>query len=132
MAENCIFIEHGALLEVNHKRTRHDSYHRINSEQIYRTFFSTHTCYDCMPKSGKVLVLDAHLSIRKAFFALIFNNVRCALVWNASTSSNIGLITISDFINMLIAAYDSKWNTLDTLETSSILEWKQEFQKKKS
>jgi len=62
-----------------------------------------------MPKSGKVLVLDASLSIRKAFFALVFNNVRSALVWNASTSSNIGLITISDFINMLIAAYDSKW-----------------------
>jgi hypothetical protein len=62
-----------------------------------------------MPKSGKVLVLDACLSIRKAFFALVFNNVRLALVWHAPTSSNIGVITISDFINMLIAAYDAKW-----------------------
>ena len=62
-----------------------------------------------MPKSGKVLLLDARLSIRKAFFALVFNSVRAALVWHAPTSSNIGLITISDFINMLIAAYDSKW-----------------------
>jgi len=62
-----------------------------------------------MPKSGKVLLLDAHLSIRKAFFALVFNNVRAALVWHSPTSSNIGLITISDFINMLVAAYDTKW-----------------------
>lgn len=62
-----------------------------------------------MPKSGKVLLLDARLSIRKAFFALVFNSVRSALVWHAPTSSNIGLITISDFINMLIAAYDAKW-----------------------
>jgi len=62
-----------------------------------------------MPKSGKVLLLDARLSIRKAFFALVFNNVRAALVWHAPTSSTIGLITISDFINMLIAAYDAKW-----------------------
>jgi hypothetical protein len=62
-----------------------------------------------MPKSGKVLLLDARLSIRKAFFALVFNSVRSALVWHAPTSSNIGLITISDFINMLIAAYDTKW-----------------------
>jgi 5'-AMP-activated protein kinase regulatory gamma subunit len=30
---------------------------------------------------------------------------------------------------MLIAAYDSKWNSLDTLETSSILEWKQDLLK---
>jgi len=62
-----------------------------------------------MPKSGKVLLLDARLSIRKAFFALVFNNIRAALVWHAPTSSTIGIITISDFINMLIAAYDSKW-----------------------
>ena len=82
---------------------------KLDSDAIYQWFFQTHTCYDCMPKSGKVLLLDAHLSIRKAFFALVFNNVRSALVWHASTSSNIGLITISDFINMLIAAYDTKW-----------------------
>ena len=62
-----------------------------------------------MPKSGKVLLLDARLSIRKAFFALVFNGVRAALVWHSPTSSTIGLITISDFINMLITAYDAKW-----------------------
>lgn len=62
-----------------------------------------------MPKSGKVLLLDARLSIRKAFFALVYNSVRAALVWHAPSSSNIGLITISDFINMLIAAYDTQW-----------------------
>ena len=80
-----------------------------DSEEIYQSFFRTHTCYDCMPKSGKVLLLDARLSIRKAFFALVFNSVRAALVWHAPTLSNIALITISDFVNMLIAAYDSKW-----------------------
>ncbi|CAF3510255.1 unnamed protein product [Adineta steineri] len=130
MSDNCIVIEPSALLDIRAKRVRHDSYHRINSDEIYQSFFQTHTCYDCMPKSGKVLLLDARLSIRKAFFALVFNNVRAALVWHAPTSSNIGLITISDFINMLIAAYDSKWSSLDTLETSSILEWKQNLQKK--
>ena len=80
-----------------------------DSEEIYQSFFRTHTCYDCMPKSGKVLMLDARLSIRKAFFALVFNSVRAALVWHAPSLSNIAVITISDFVNMLIAAYDSKW-----------------------
>ena len=83
-------------------------YHPDNDE-IYQSFFITHTCYDCMPKSGKVLLLDARLSIRKAFFALVFNSVRAALIWDSPTSSTIGLITISDFINMLVAAYDAKW-----------------------
>ncbi len=82
---------------------------KLDSDAIYQSFFLTHTCYDCMPKSGKVVLLDARLSIRKAFFALVYNSVRSALVWHAPTSSNIGLITISDFINMLIAAYDAKW-----------------------
>jgi 5'-AMP-activated protein kinase regulatory gamma subunit len=129
MSLNCVVIEPAALGEFRSKRVRHDSYHRINSDEVYQSFFITHTCYDCMPKSGKVLLLDARLSIRKAFFALVFNGVRAALVWHAPTSSTIGLITISDFINMLIAAYDSKWNSLDTLETSSILEWKQDLLK---
>jgi len=113
--------------EYRAKRVRHDSYHRISksvflsiiyahqkkndldSAEVYQSFFITHTCYDCMPKSGKVLLLDGQLSIRKAFFALVFNGVRAALIWHAPTSSTIGLITISDFINMLISAYDSKW-----------------------
>jgi len=130
MSDNCVVFEPASLLELRSKRARHDSYHRINSDEIYQSFFITHTCYDCMPKSGKVLLLDTRLSIRKAFFALVFNGVRSALIWHAPTSSNIGLITISDFINMLIAAYDAKWNSIDTLETSSILEWKQEGQKR--
>ncbi|CAF1109471.1 unnamed protein product [Adineta steineri] len=130
MSLNCVVIEPSALLEFRSKRVRHDSYHRINSDEIYQSFFKTHTCYDCMPKSGKVLLLDARLSIRKAFFALVFNSVRAALVWHSSTSLNIGLITISDFINMLIAAYDEKWNSVETLESSSILEWKQDLLKK--
>ncbi|UJR21646.1 hypothetical protein I4U23_024723 [Adineta vaga] len=132
MSLNCIVIEPAALIEFRSKRVRHDSYHRINSDEIYQSFFSTHTCYDCMPKSGKVLLLDARLSIRKAFFALVFNGVRTALVWHSPTSSTIGVITISDFINMLITAYDTKWNSVDALETSSILEWKQDLLKQKT
>jgi hypothetical protein len=84
-------------------------FNHSDSDEVYQSFFITHTCYDCMPKSGKVVLLDARLSIRKAFFALVFNSVRAALIWHAPTSSTIGLITISDFVNMLIAAYDSKW-----------------------
>jgi len=129
MSLNCVVIEPSALNEYRAKRVRHDSYHRINSAEVYQSFFITHTCYDCMPKSGKVLLLDGQLSIRKAFFALVFNGVRAALIWHAPTSSTIGLITISDFINMLISAYDSKWNSLETLETSSILEWKRDLLK---
>ncbi|CAF2118535.1 unnamed protein product [Rotaria magnacalcarata] len=130
MSLNCVVFEQGAWADLRSKRVRHDSYHRINNDEIYQSFFITHSCYDCMPKSGKVLLLDARLSIRKAFFALVFNGVRAAVVWHSSTSSSIGLITISDFINMLTAAYDAEWKSIAALETSSILEWKHDFLQK--
>ncbi|CAF0938209.1 unnamed protein product [Didymodactylos carnosus] len=118
--------------DIRKKRARQDSYHRINSDEIYQSFFQTHTCYDVMPKSGKVLLLDTKLSIRKAFFSLVYNNVRAALVWHAATSSTIGLLTISDFINLLIKFYDAKCKSMETLETFSILEWKEELQQDQS
>ncbi|CAF0911708.1 unnamed protein product [Didymodactylos carnosus] len=107
----------------------------IYSDEIYQSFFQTHTCYDVMPKSGKVLLLDAGLSIRKAFFALVYNNVRAALVWHAATSSTIGLLTISDFIALLIKFYDAKCvskKSMETLETLSILQWREELQQGQS
>ncbi len=35
-----------------------------------RAFLSGHTCYELIPESGKVVVLDVGLPIRQAFHAL--------------------------------------------------------------
>ena len=35
-----------------------------------RVFLSTHTCYELIPESGKVVILDVGLPIRQAFHAL--------------------------------------------------------------
>jgi len=35
-----------------------------------RIFLTTHTCYELIPESGKVVILDVGLPIRQAFHAL--------------------------------------------------------------
>ena len=35
-----------------------------------RVFLNTHTCYELIPESGKVVILDVGLPIRQAFHAL--------------------------------------------------------------
>ena len=35
-----------------------------------RVFLRTHTCYELIPESGKVVILDVGLPIRQAFHAL--------------------------------------------------------------
>lgn len=35
-----------------------------------RTFLQGHTCYELIPESGKVVILDVGLPIRQAFHAL--------------------------------------------------------------
>ena len=62
-------------------------------------------CYDIMPKSAKVVVFDTQLLVKKAFFALIYNGVRSAPLWDSSKQKFIGMLTITDFILILQKYY---------------------------
>ena len=43
-----------------------------------RVFLTTHTCYELIPESGKVVILDVGLPIRQAFHALHEQVSQCA------------------------------------------------------
>jgi len=58
-----------------------------------------------MPKSAKVVVFDTQLLVKKAFFALIYNGVRSAPLWDSSKQKFIGMLTITDFILILQKYY---------------------------
>ena len=62
-------------------------------------------CYDIMPKSAKVVVFDTQLLVKKAFFALIYNGVRSAPLWDSKNQKFIGMLTITDFILILQKYY---------------------------
>lgn len=54
-----------------------------DESQIYVKFFHYHKCYDLIPTSAKLVVFDTQLLVKKAFFALVYNGVRAAPLWNS-------------------------------------------------
>ncbi|RTG91089.1 5'-AMP-activated protein kinase, regulatory gamma subunit, partial [Schistosoma bovis] len=92
----------------------------------YYVFLKYHTCYDLLPESAKLVVLDTKLSIKKAFYALIYNNVRAAILWDSSKQSYSGILTITDFIKVLVTLYPPDSGKMDEFEESSISSWRGE------
>lgn len=91
----------------------------------YYVFLKYHTCYDLLPESAKLVVLDTELSIKKAFYALIYNNVRAAILWDSSKQSYSGILTITDFIKVLVTLYPPDSGKMDEFEESSISSWRE-------
>ena len=75
------------------------------NNQIFSYFMKHKFCYDIMPKSAKVVVFDTKLLVKKAFFALIYNGVRSAPLWDSKNQKYIGMLTITDFILILQKYY---------------------------
>lgn len=69
---------------------------------IYRRLAVRHRCYDMMPNSAKLVFIDTELAAKKAFFALRDNECRAAPLWERNTQQFVGLLTITDFIRILL------------------------------
>ncbi|XP_042069976.1 5'-AMP-activated protein kinase subunit gamma-3b isoform X2 [Haplochromis burtoni] len=50
---------------------------------IYMNFMKSHSCYDAIPTSSKLVIFDTTLQVKKAFFALVANGVRAAPLWDS-------------------------------------------------
>ncbi|RXN00275.1 5'-AMP-activated protein kinase subunit gamma-2 [Acipenser ruthenus] len=78
-----------------------------SESDIYMRFMKSHKCYDIVPTSSKLVVFDTTLQVKKAFFALVANGVRAAPLWETKKQSFVGMLTITDFINILHRYYKS-------------------------
>ncbi|XP_078378221.1 5'-AMP-activated protein kinase subunit gamma-1-like isoform X1 [Oculina patagonica] len=87
---------------------------------MYTNFLKSRTCYDIMPKSSKIVVFDTKLRVKKAFFGLVANGVRSAPLWDSDKHDFVGMLTISDFINILRYYYKSPLVQMDELEEHDI------------
>ena len=54
-----------------------------DESQIFVKFFKFHKSYDLIPTSAKLVVFDTQLLVKKAFFALVYNGVRAAPLWDS-------------------------------------------------
>ncbi|XP_075778923.1 5'-AMP-activated protein kinase subunit gamma-2 isoform X4 [Pelodiscus sinensis] len=78
-----------------------------SESDIYMRFMKSNKCYDIVPTSSKLVVFDTTLQVKKAFFALVANGVRAAPLWESKKQSFVGMLTITDFINILHRYYKS-------------------------
>ncbi|KAF3427346.1 hypothetical protein E2986_10659 [Frieseomelitta varia] len=98
-----------------------------DESQIFVKFFTFHKCYDLIPTSAKLVVFDTHLLVKKAFFALVYNGVRAAPLWDSSRQEFIGMLTITDFIKILQMYYTSPSVTMDELEEHELDTWRSKY-----
>ncbi|XP_032696135.1 5'-AMP-activated protein kinase subunit gamma-2 isoform X1 [Lontra canadensis] len=92
---------------------------------VYTRFMRSHKCYDIVPTSSKLVVFDTTLQVKKAFFALVANGVRAAPLWESKKQSFVGMLTITDFINILHRYYKSPMVQIYELEEHKIETWRE-------
>eukprot|EP00096_Caligus_rogercresseyi_P011939 TRINITY_DN4855_c0_g1_i3.p1 TRINITY_DN4855_c0_g1~~TRINITY_DN4855_c0_g1_i3.p1 ORF type:complete len:475 (+),score=155.03 TRINITY_DN4855_c0_g1_i3:1636-3060(+) len=97
---------------------------RDQEELILAKFFSFHKCYDLIPTSAKLVVFDTQILVKKAFFALVYNGVRAAPLWDSKRQAFVGMLTITDFIRILRMYYTSPNLQMDELETHQLETWR--------
>lgn len=96
----------------------------VSDEEIYTHFMKSHTCYDIMPKSSKLVIFDTQLAVKKAFFALVYNGVRAAPLWDTKRQKFVGMLTITDFILILQTYYKEPHAKIEELEEHRIETWR--------
>ncbi|XP_019731258.1 5'-AMP-activated protein kinase subunit gamma-3b [Hippocampus comes] len=92
---------------------------------IYMNFMKNHSCYDAIPTSSKLVIFDTALQVKKAFFALVANGVRAAPLWDNKLKCFVGMLTITDFINILHRYYKSPLVQIYELEEHKIETWRE-------
>ncbi|XP_030602159.1 5'-AMP-activated protein kinase subunit gamma-1 isoform X3 [Archocentrus centrarchus] len=91
---------------------------------VYMKFMKSHRCYDAIPTSCKLVIFDTTLQVKKAFFALVANGVRAAPLWDSKLQRFVGMLTITDFINILHCCYKSPMVQMYELESHKIETWR--------
>ena len=80
----------------------------ISEVKGFSDLLNTHSCYEMIPASGKIVVLDVALDVKVAFRALIENRIKSAPLWDFNTGEYVGMITVTDFIDIIRYFYHTK------------------------
>uniref|UniRef100_A0A914XA21 CBS domain-containing protein n=1 Tax=Plectus sambesii TaxID=2011161 RepID=A0A914XA21_9BILA len=101
-----------------------------SQDAVYTLFMKAHKCYDLIPTSTKLVVFDTQLPVRKAFFALVYNGVRAAPLWDSAKQEFVGMLTITEFIHILHRYYRADQpNSVKELEEHKISTWRDVLEK---
>lgn len=68
---------------------------------VVSDFLKSHTCYDAIPESGKVVVFDTAIPLKLAFYALVEHSLNVAPIWSREIGAVDGVLTCSDLIDVM-------------------------------
>lgn len=91
--------------------------------RLLLNFFRYHKCYEILPKSAKVIIFDTKFLVRKTFPTLISHGIRSAPLWDESKKLLVGMITVTDFIRILLHL-DAENLSVEDLERHTLHNWR--------
>ncbi|XP_056156877.1 5'-AMP-activated protein kinase subunit gamma-1 [Lampris incognitus] len=109
---------------VSSQAKKHEKPDAEDDTAVYMNFMKSHCCYDAIPTSSKLVIFDTSLQVKKAFFALVANGLRAAPLWDSKLQRFVGMLTITDFINILHRYYKSPMVQIYELESHKIETWR--------
>ncbi|XGW33245.1 hypothetical protein V3C99_017595 [Haemonchus contortus] len=77
---------------------------------VYTHFLQLSQCYESMSTNNKVVVFTDDLSVRKAFYGLLYNSTRTGLIADSRTMQVMGVLSITDFTMMLMMLWKFREN----------------------
>lgn len=95
-------------------------------------FFKCYKCYDLIPSSGKLVVLDTTLSLKQAFLAMLDSGVRSCPLWRSDSQIYAGLVTADDFIKIIQNNYVGSLLEMKVLDEKKLENWLEEANNSKT
>ncbi|EPE33217.1 CBS-domain-containing protein [Glarea lozoyensis ATCC 20868] len=87
-----------------------------------RDFLKIRTSYDVLPLSFRLIILNTDLLVKKSLNILLQNGIVSAPLWDSHTSTFAGLLTTSDYINVVQYYWQNPdaFNQIDQFRLSSL------------
>jgi len=98
--------------------------HAGSAEDPVLQFFHSATAYDIMPENGKVVVVDADLSLAQLLRIFVEQRATCVVVWVGSTGSTVLLDTMHLIKVLLQYSSEVELTALgERLAANTVAEW---------
>ncbi|KAI1624814.1 regulatory gamma subunit of 5'-AMP-activated protein kinase [Exophiala viscosa] len=66
-----------------------------------RDFLRVRNCYEVLPLSFRLIELDVGLTVKESLNIMVQCNIVSAPLWDSSTSTYAGLLTVNDYLNVV-------------------------------
>jgi CBS domain-containing protein len=96
----------------------------INEREVLRSagrdaitcFLRSRSVFELIRTSGKVVVFETNIPIQLAFYALLEHESAAAPLWDSASREFVGLMTITDFVDVLRYYHDEHGRTGAAIE----------------